>query len=481
MSALNTQFLTDNIQNIHFTLLISIVSAICMIWQPLITTAIIFGTLIIFAWYRFCFHKADLSFAETLFFVFVAGTFAFSKNFSVLHLQIMDLPLFISEAMLFILLGFLVLPRYISQSAMSWRHPLFYLLLAYFFLGLFNLIRGVPSYGLFALRDAAVVYYAAFYLITIEVFGQFEKIFVLFRMLCVSAVVLLILGILFCLPINLSSTYLQYTKNININFLYGLVLIFLFAFYTMMGSKRKWASLFFLAILFMVVYMQARTTWVSLTIAFFFLAIMMRRRLLQIMPRNILIFVIIFPILLGMGYLVNKEKILSLGIEITSIFRTDMDHRSAANVRWRLMLWEQAALRGIKENPLIGAGYGADYHFMINGRYIADIKGAGASSGIVPPHNGYVALFFKMGILGLGVFVLINAVFFFSCMRYYMRCDDEFRKKFLLAVMASQIHICVGAFFFEAIEIPQVGIFLWILMGLGVSVMQNNGEHKSEQ
>ncbi len=458
-------------QNIHFTVLVSLLFAFLMIRAPQVTVTVLLGVPVVWGWNRYCLRNAVLDFREKLFFVFLAGTFAFSKNFSVLHVTLAGLPLFVSEAVLFFLLATLVLPRLLRGTARSTEHPVFYLLVLYFAVGAWNLIRGLPGNGVFALRDAAVVYYAAFYMITVEIFDRRDKFLILFRTLLVSAMVLLILGMLFCTPIYAKIPY-QYTKAINLNFLYGLVLIFLLAFYTMMEKRKKWALLLFLPVLFLVVFMQARTIWVSLTVAFTFMLFMMRREVDRIVFRNILIFLFFFPLLLGLGYAVNKDRILTLGKEAVSIFRPDMNYHSAFHVRWRFILWEQAMRRGIREHPFLGSGFGADYRFMIDGRYIARVQGAGANSGIVPPHNGYIALFFKMGVLGLLLFALVNITFFAGCFHFYRRCQEGFEKKCMLAIMASQIHICTGAFFFEAIEVPQVGIFLWVLMGLGVAMMQ---------
>jgi O-antigen ligase len=464
----------------YFTLLVSLSLAFLMIRTPQVAMAVLAGVPVLWLWYRYCFQDAGLNLREKLFFVFVAGTFAFSKNFSVLHVTLAGLPLFVSEAVLFFLLATLVFPRLIRGIARSPGHPVFYLLLLYFLVGAWNLFRGLPENGVFALRDAAVVYYAAFYLVTVEIFDHRDKFLLLFRVLLVSAVVLLILGMLFCTPFYAKIPY-QYSKAINLNFLYGLVLIFLLAFYTMMGKRKKWSPLLFLPVFFLVVFMQARTIWVSLTVAFVFMLFMMRREIDRIIFRNILVFLLFFPLLLGLGYAVNKDRILTLGKEAVSIFRPDMNYHSASHVRWRFMLWEQATRRGIREHPLLGSGFGADYRFMINGRYVAKVQGVGANSGIVPPHNGYIALFFKMGLLGLLLFALVNITFFVSCFHFYQRCREGFEKKCILAIMASQIHICTGAFFFEAIEVPQVGIFLWVLMGLGVAMMQIDRERKEER
>ena len=208
---------------------------------------------------------------------------------------------------------------------------------------------------------------------------------------------------------------------------------------------------------------------------------MLRKDFWQIVPRYILISFFALPLLLGIGYSIHKESITTLGKEAISIINTDMDYSSAGTVKWRYQIWEQTIKKGLSYHPFLGSCFGADYGFTLGGRGVANIKGVGVDSGIIPPHNGQIALFYKMGFIGQGIFLLINLYFFICCFKFYQICNDQFKKRFMLAIMASQIHFNVGALFFEAIEIPQLGIFLWTIMGLGAALMQLGKEELRNQ
>lgn len=446
--------------------------AIGLIHYSLITIVGIICLPILILWRRFCFAEIELNVREKIFFIFLAATFALSKNFSVLGISVGGLPLFVSEGALFFLLATIFLPRSLMGNARSTQHPIFYLFMAYFLLGILNLSRGLPSHGVFALRDAAMVYYAGFFLITVEIFDTLPKFKALIRGLLPSAIIALTIGFLYFTQIFPQTGLLQYTKAINFNYYYGFIMIFALCFYPGVSRHKFGLSILFFVSLFVVTFMQVRAIWVSMAVTLAFIFFMLKKELWQIVPRNILISFFLLPLLFGVGYSIKKGNILTLGREAVSIFRSDMDYGSAANNRWRLMVWEQTINKGLRNHPFFGSGFGVDYGLTLGGRNIADIRGVGPGSGIIPPHNGQITLFYKMGIIGQGIFLIINIYFFIICLNFYKGCSALFQRQFMLAIMASQIHFNVGAFFFEAIEIPQVGIFLWVIMGLGVALMQ---------
>lgn len=446
--------------------------AIGIIYYPLITTIGFICLPIVILWYRFCFLQVELNLREKIFFIFIAGTFALSKNFSALGISIAGLPLFVSEAALFFLLATIFVPRLLINNARSTQHPMFFLLILYFLIGIFNLIRGFPLHGVFALRDAAMVYYAGFFLITVEVFDTLPRFRLLIRAVVPSAIVALLIGFLYFTPIIHQIGILQYTKNINFNFYYGFIIIFILCLYPIVVNHKTKLIILFFVTFFLILIMQVRAIWVSTTVASAFIFFMMRKQLWEILPRYIVIALLILPLLLGIGYFTNKETISTLGKEALSIFHSEMDYGSSANNRWRLIVWEQTIRKGLSNHPFFGSGFGADYGLTLGGKHIADIKGVGPGSGIIPPHNVQIVLFYKMGFVGQGLYLIINIYFFITCLKFYKKCSDQFKKNFMLAIMASQIHFNVGALFFEAIEIPQVGIFLWILMGLGIAMIQ---------
>lgn len=94
----------------------------------------------------------------------LAGYSLFNRNFAYVHLQVNDIPFYITEFCLLIWVARVFIVR--RQAAVAaWKkipRPVFWSWLALSLVGLLSLIRGLASFPAVAvLRDAAVVYYSA--------------------------------------------------------------------------------------------------------------------------------------------------------------------------------------------------------------------------------------------------------------------------------------------------------------------------------
>jgi O-antigen ligase len=100
---------------------------------------------------------------------------------------------------------------------------------------------------------------------------------------------------------------------------------------------------------------------------------------------------------------------------------------------------------------------------------------------VIPPHNQLLAIFYKMGIVGLAFFIVINLWVFLVGVGYIKTCRDPFNRRFLIAVLAGFVYWHGMAFFFDVLESPPTGIFLWILLGciMGIVHIDKNGDPRN--
>jgi hypothetical protein len=137
---------------------------------------------------------------------------------------------------------------------------------------------------------------------------------------------------------------------------------------------------------------------------------------------------------------------------------------SLANIVWRISIWKQT-LEFASDSLLVGKGFGVYPTYKIWGvhqyphdRYI--------NSGIVPVHNHLITVLFKMGILGLGLFLAINIYVLRYALEYINKCKLEFMYNFIAGLLGMLVFWHIFALFFDVIDSPPTSIFLWIILGL---------------
>ncbi len=137
-----------------------------------------------------------------------------------------------------------------------------------------------------------------------------------------------------------------------------------------------------------------------------------------------------------------------------------------ANFAFRWMRWE-LALDLWAENPLLGVGFGAP----ILPEWVISVAGPETgkfNAGL--PHNTFLTLLARMGIVGFGlhVFVWILAVWrlYRSMMRWGVRADD-------LAVASALVAMAGFAAFVLFFERPMHGATFWIMLAVATRLTQS--------
>jgi O-antigen ligase len=90
-----------------------------------------------------------------------------------------------------------------------------------------------------------------------------------------------------------------------------------------------------------------------------------------------------------------------LGDSIIQSLRGIIDPYSDANASWRIEGWKQQLDSIFNQNFLFGAGVGGYYHWVNKGAIVRS-----------SPHNGYIQLILKFGLLGLLMYGLLAFGFF---------------------------------------------------------------------
>lgn len=444
--------------------------------MPVFTVALL---VLLSLWFYLFYSAGDYEFRDIPLLLLLLGTFSLGRAFSLIGIPTGRAPIYITELVLALALLLLLLKwRSPVKLLTAWHAPLSKTLMVavavYFLLGVLYLGISFIVNGMAALRDIVFCIYALFIFITISHLDNARKIRVFWRFM-VPAVILITLYsiIVFFFRVPGETVFRQLTRDIkmtNLGLSHGLVVVMGLSFFTLTKKKGKWllGLALYLSLLF-VVMAEVRAAWVGLLVVLIFLAVLLRKHLLVFIPILALVAASIFLIdYFNLG--VKKNKLAALKHQVKTVRAPSLKNMASANIKWRLDIWEQTG-EEILERPVFGWGYGTQIDYLIFTRRLSWIRIKSGQSGIVPPHNHLLSITYKMGILGLALFLFINAYIFFYGLSYLKKCRSEFNRRFLMGALGGLLYWHGMAFFFDVLESPPTGIYLWIILGTILSII----------
>ena len=355
-------------------------------------------------------------------------------------------------------------------------------LVIYSLIGLFYLFLGYRQWGMIALRDIVFCVYPLFLFITIITFRNGKRLRQILSIMVPVSFVSIVVGVYrlmikmqFSSGFEIINQFLQ-TKSFNLTLYYGFIMIFCIAFFPFAKKKRFLLSFLLSLSIVLIFLFKVRAAWIAGVVAFLFLIPILGKHVLRTFLRISPLFflAIIFASVIQLDlvkYIVN-----SIILEAKSLL--DWQMFSVGNIGWRLEVWRQT-LQYSLESPLTGMGFGVQPVFTVAGRTFVYPEGFLPGLEVHSPHNHILAIFFKMGLIGVFLFAFINLRVFFYGLRYIRSCRSEFNKCLLIACLGSLVYWHGNAFFFDVIESPPTSIFLWIILGLILSVIYIDKENEN--
>jgi hypothetical protein len=468
--------------------------------------------------------------ARFVFFFFLLGTLAFGRAFSALHINIPLCPLFITELVLIFNLPLLFFRRK-ELSGMPRRFGL--LLLAYTIYSSSYLVMGVIKGNYPALRDVTVSLYALFIPITVINLSDTRSIRRLVFTIITANVINIYAGMCKSLdrhPNDAIRVFLDQAKMLNYGMYYAMACAFILALYA--GIKGKALRFFAVVLLSLNIYMliecPSTSMWAATLPFLAFLAVALRKNLVRPALVSIVgVMAINIMFLTGSHYkqlpiyeffgqprkasspiyantpdsiVKDPEKIDEIraksfeeakvgniikeakGVQIFFSNKLYLDRlieqapsaasteeTNALNINWRLTIWKQT-LKFARDSLIFGKGFGTYPVYKIRITHQSP-TGMYLNSNIVPAHNHLITIFFKMGIIGLVLFICLNgAVFYYGC-RYMSICRDAFLKSVITALLGTFVFWHILAMFFDVIDSPPIGIFFWVIAGAIIAVV----------
>jgi len=406
-----------------------------------------------------------------LFLLLIFGFVLFARGFAHLGIEIGGLPLYITEAVLFVSVLILLLDKLIGGDKLNYLKniPLKKQFAFLYLIGFIALMRGFIYYTpVLTLRHSALFYYSIFYFLMPVLFSNLRRIELLFKLIFVACI---IIPIAILLKVNfMINTY----GGLGWFSYFYLSLAVIFECVHVTCLKKRVYKIFLVSIIFLqllvILMTECRAAWIALFVSLLFLLYLSlgTGKLNKRMRRAFLSIVLVGVVL--MGFLVFTSPVLFNKLKTeaaTIIFFDRIEGVSSNNVRWRLYIWADM-LRDISKKPLFGWGFGRPFRSPT-----LEALGweHGAKEGWIDPHNSHLNIAYKTGIIGFSIFLLIMIGFFRRTMSFLRHtCQDDKIKLYVTALLTCLVYVLTIALFLVILEGPYMGSFLWIGMGLIVAL-----------
>ncbi len=407
--------------------------------------------------------------------ILVAGTLMMGRAFSITGFKAGPVPIYVTELVLGVLVLFALIKagRSVRSCVGSIPKDIFYILILYLVSGVVYMGTGYSTNGTLAFRDIVFGQYVLFVPLVVLIFRKIDDLAWLTGYVIPASVGLFIIAMAkFFNSCGVENSVLcnvvKETKMFNLVLYSSFFVICLIASYAKRSTLSK--RLYILGIyIFMltVVLLQVRAGWLALVIALGFMGFLIKKemKVLALLIPAVMITVV------GIDAMMGKYTVRDIKEEMAGVIPGDMDSNPSVNAQWRLVLWKQI-ISQIGEKPVWGWGYGTQPDFKLWNKYKApDITTVGHGSEIIPPHNHGLAILFKTGIFGFLLFFALNLRIFLLGLLYLRKCKNEVLKRDLYGLLCSLVCWHCIALLFDVLESPPTAIFLWIILGMIVSIV----------
>ncbi|MBA7485998.1 hypothetical protein ES707_21550 [subsurface metagenome] len=408
-----------------------------------------------------------------LFFILVVGFFLFGRVSAHLNLKVFNLPVYVTELFLisaviiiFISSVFLKDGRIFLDSKQRIEFLLFYIIF------IISLVRGLISYRdiVFTLRQSAIIYYSIFYFLVPIILDNFKKIKIYFSVLVICTSILALVRLFRIGILGLGSFGYYY---ISLSFIF---LLFLSLLIKKQVLKKILYSLILIHLI-IIILSEVRAAWMGLLSAILFIIFIffkipvMRKNLKKILFLAILA-ILILTIILPIFLISYPSSIEDIKDEFVSIYKfRDLETVSARNVMWRLFVWRDIIDLSL-EKPILGYGFGVPFQSETLEKIGWTDYSGDEDINFTDPHNSYLSILFRTGFVGLLIFLIIIFRFFKLSINFILKCDNEKMRVYIASMLTTIVFILGTSFFMVVLEGPFLGIFLWINMGLVISIIR---------
>jgi O-antigen ligase len=392
-------------------------------------------------------RKTGASRGEAILLWFVLDTVAYSKDFA--YIRVPGLPLFVTDIVLAVFLWKLLWRQGIRFLRFDrwWSR----LVLAYVAVGTVSVARGVAGHQEVTLvaRDAAIVVYALFTFVGFHLVTTWDGVRRFFIALALGSIFATLNGLAWFLAQPGQRRYIPYGVFLLVSSVGTVILTINRMIRPMLGWLL--AALLLLGILLI----NARTIFVELVFALLIMMIASSSGKLRLSVRSLRLLAGVTVVLFLLVWAAAQTRTGSTFVERAEIELVSgtLNYSDDPNATFRLMAWFEAFQR-FTESPILGEAYGIPFKF--------DLDESDAR-----PHNTYLTVLYKMGVVGLTPLVLLLAGFHWSGWSNLRRLHLASEGVVLYALLIGQLLMCLFGVLNLLLESPFLASIFWLTIGVG--------------
>jgi O-antigen ligase len=416
----------------------------------------------------------------------LAGYLLFDKAFAYIHLP--GTPLYVGEIVLLVgALGTVTATWYLRVSIKD--DPMLAMLAAYFLWGFIRFLPGLSVYGIYAVRDFALVYYCLFAFFIAAALARSPDILERLIVSLNRFVPWLLLWLPFAEILdrtvakgfNVPFTTIPITthegQDVAVAAVVALGSLWLFPSGRSARSRGLWSII--AIIILALVATQSRGGLLSAFVALAVGLAFFRERMRLIVPA-----VAATILVIGLGTLVSFQiaggkasqgrafSVSQLFANVASIGGAKESGNLNGTVQGRFTLWSETLDTQVSDDRLVyGYGFGVNLAYLAGGAAVS-VQPPG-SDPLRSPHNSYLDVLARMGLIGLSLWIALWVGWYRrivrGCRRLAQRGLYVRRRVAVLCLMVVTATL-VGSFFNPSLEGAQAAVLMWVAFGIGLVV-----------
>lgn len=404
--------------------------------------------------------------------VLIFGYLVGNRGFAQLMPSV-QLPLLPAEIGLVLAGGWLAIQSIQQRSLPFRRNLLNGCVLAWIVAGTVRVLFDVGTFGFVALRDYAMIYYAAFFFIAQHVAAGRSRPFLLRALVAASIVQPIAAALAEAFPefflnqFTVRGVPLIYFKgDLALTFTAVSALVLLTH---LRGLHRWWAWPLATAELIYVIAGENRASMLGAVVALGWLALSRLRRVVWLQAAGLAAG---FLVVAGLALLTEnawaQRKFDALTERVASIadpggqrtYVTEESSMKGDNNRFRAVWWRTVIQDTLQQNPVFGLGFGYDLARNFLREYNPDMADDFTARS---PHSILVSTLGRMGLAGLAVLVVLMTLMVMRTWRAVRAPEvDDSTLGLWAAVWVIFVSACLGV----VLEGPMGAVVFWCLLGI---------------
>ncbi len=403
--------------------------------------------------------------------VVVAGYIVGNRGFAQLPV-LGSFPLLPAEAALLVAGAWRAVVCAFERRLPVRRDGLNRLVLLWMVVGTARVLFDLPEYRFLAVRDYAMVYYAAFFFIAQQMAEDAKARRYLIGALVVALALLVPIGPayeafpgVFWSLVSVGGAPLIYFKGDLLNTFLGVAALLVFVATPRAG--RKFVLPVTAAVFAYVLFGNNRASALALLAA---AGLFAAARRWQFPVWHFGAAALAGVLVIGAALFTDNDwaqrKLAGVGDRVASVidpggvraYRSEESGNKGDNNRFRLVWWQTVARETVAANPVFGLGFGYDLAGGFVREYAPDLADEFSTRS---PHNMFMTAFGRMGLVGATIWAGIFLLIIGRTLRA-LRADDEMRA----ALWTAATMILVSSLFGVVLEGPMGAVPFWVLLGL---------------